>query len=77
MSKRLGQSPLFHLFVQTAFGKKAVVRRFGVSGEYVETIPTPSAPHGEFWTLNPQRGWVPVPSNGRALRAAIAAAVQA
>jgi hypothetical protein len=53
--------------IQTAFGKRRVVR---VIGEYVQTIPTPSAPNGEWWTLNPQRGYVPVPPNARGLLAA-------
>lgn len=57
--------------IETAFGKRTVVRRVGAQGEYAETLPTPSAPHGEWWTQNPQRGWVPVPSNGRALLSAI------
>jgi len=60
--------------IETAFGKKHLVRRIGRQGEYAYTIPTSSAPNGEWWVFNPQRGWVPVPSNGRALRAAIAEA---
>lgn len=56
--------------ISTACGIKTVVRRVGVQGEYYYTLPTLSAPHGEWWTLNPQRGFVPVPGNGRALLAA-------
>jgi hypothetical protein len=50
--------------IQTAYGKRHVVRRIG---SYVETIPTPAAPNGEWWVLNPQKGYVPVASNSRAL----------
>lgn len=57
--------------IETAFGTKRVVRRVGVCGEYVETTPTRSAPNGEWWTLNPQRGFVPVDSNARGLLAAL------
>jgi hypothetical protein len=53
--------------IPTAFGDRYVVRRFGVTLEYYETIPTKSAPHGEFWVLNPQRGFVPVSSTSRGL----------
>lgn len=53
--------------IQTAFGPRTVVRRFGVSGEYYETAPTKAAPNGEFWTRNLAGAFVPVPSNGRAL----------
>ena len=58
--------------IKTAFGNKSVSKRAGVCGEYYLTLPTPSAPNGEWWTCNPQRGFVPVPSNSRALVAAIA-----
>ena len=60
--------------IATAFGKRTAVRRFGKIGEYAETLPTPGAPNGEFWTLNQQRGWVPVASNSRALRLALSEA---
>ena len=30
---------------------------------------------GDWWTVNPQRGWVRVPSDGRALLATLAGAV--
>lgn len=59
--------------IQTAFGTKTVVRRVGkVAAEYYFTLPTPNAPNGEWWTCNPQQGFVPVPSNGRGLLAALA-----
>lgn len=58
--------------IKTAFGDKHVSKRVGICGEYYLTLPTPSAPNGEWWTCNPQRGFVPVPSNSRALVAAIA-----
>jgi hypothetical protein len=57
--------------IQTTIGIKHVVRRVGVMREYYHTLPTPSAPHGEWWVHNPQYGFVPVPSNGRALCAAL------
>jgi hypothetical protein len=57
--------------INTAFGPRSVVRRVGVAGEYYETLPTRSAPNGEWWVHNEQKGFVPVPSNGRALRAAL------
>jgi len=53
--------------IETAFGRRSVVRRFGAASEYAYTIPRASAPNGEFWVFNEQRGWVPVPSNGRAV----------
>jgi hypothetical protein len=58
--------------IKTAFGMKQVVRRFGAMSEYYETVPTKSAPNGEYWTHNAQLGFVPVPSNGRALQAVLA-----
>lgn len=60
--------------IRTVFGVKTVVRRIGEAGQYVWTAPLPNAPNGEWWTFNPQKGWVPIPSNGRALMAARAAA---
>lgn len=53
--------------IETAFGRKTAVRRIGTAGEYCYTLPAPNAPNGEWWTLNPQRGWVPVASNSRGL----------
>ncbi len=60
------------MIIKTTFGDRHVVRRVGVCGEYYYTTPTPSAPHGEWWVCNPQHGYVPVPSNGKALAEAIA-----
>ena len=57
--------------IQTTSGKKRVTRRTN-EGAYYQTVPTLSAPNGEWWTLNPQRGFVPVPSNGRALLSCLA-----
>jgi hypothetical protein len=58
--------------ISTAFGVKTVDRVIGCMVQrYVKTLPTPSAPNGEYWTLNPQRGYVPVASNSRALVAAL------
>jgi len=56
--------------IQTPYGKRTVNR---VVGCYVETLPRPNEPHGAWWTLNPQRGYVPVPSNARGLRDALRA----
>lgn len=58
--------------INTPFGKKTVVRRVGSQKEYYLTLPTAAAPNGEWWVLNPQSGFVPVPSNGRALVEALA-----
>lgn len=58
--------------IQTAFGRKRITRRVGVVGEYYFEAPSPSAPNGAWWTLNPQKGFVPIPSNSRALHAALA-----
>jgi hypothetical protein len=58
--------------INTAFGKRSVIRRAGTMGEYYQTMSTPSAPNGAWWTLNPQRGFVPVPSNAPALLEALA-----
>lgn len=57
--------------INTNFGRKTVVRRVGSAGEYYYTIPTPSAPNGEWWVLNPQLGFVDVAGNSRGLLAAI------
>lgn len=57
--------------IHTPFGPRVLVRRVGAAAEYYETLPTPSEPHGAWWTLNQQRGFVPVPSNSRALLAAL------
>lgn len=59
--------------IQTPAGKKHIGRRVGVAKEYYFELPSPSAPNGGWWTLNPQHGFVSVPSNSRALRAAIEA----
>jgi hypothetical protein len=56
--------------IVTESGKRALVYRFGPVGEYAYTAPTKSAPNGEFWVNNPQRGWVSIPGNGRAISAA-------
>lgn len=56
--------------IPTVVGPRRLVRRFGIAGEYAETTPRPSAPFGEFWTFNPQKGWVPCPSNSPGLQAA-------
>ena len=61
--------------IKTAFGEKTIDYRVGTCGEYYHEIPGPSAPNGGWWTLNPQTGFVPVPSNSRALRATIGAHV--
>lgn len=53
--------------IQTPFGKKTILRRIGVAFEYYEEAPSASSPHGGWWTHNDQKGFVPVPSNGRAL----------
>ncbi len=53
--------------IQTSYGKKSIIRRIGVAGEYYQEVPGPNAQHGGWWVLNPQRGFVPIPSNGRAL----------
>jgi hypothetical protein len=58
--------------ISTPFGKRTVIRRTGVAYEYWYTAPTPSAPHGEWWVLNEQRGFVPIASNSRGLIAALA-----
>ena len=52
--------------IQTQYGKKTLVRCFGVAYEYAETMPTTSAPNGEYWVFNLQKGWIPVSSNSRA-----------
>lgn len=57
--------------IKTAFGEKNIDRRIGSCGEYYHEMPSPSAPNGAWWTLNPQHGFVPVASNSRALRAII------
>lgn len=59
--------------ISTAFGKRTVFRIVGgcLKTGYVYTQPTPAAPNGEWWTLNPQRGYVPVPSNARGLACAL------
>jgi hypothetical protein len=57
--------------IRTPYGKKTITRRVGVAGEYYFEEPSPSAPHGAWWTLNPQTGFVPVPSNSPALLAAL------
>lgn len=54
--------------IRTAYGKRFVTR---VVDGYVQTRSRPSAPHGEWWVLNPQTGYVPVPSNSPGLAAAI------
>lgn len=58
-------------YIKTPFGKKAVVRRIGAAAEYYQTTTTPNAPHGAWWVLNPQTGFVPVASNSRGLLAAL------
>lgn len=51
--------------IVTAHGNKFIARRVGAAFEYVQDT------EGHWWTLNPQRGWAPVPSNSRGLLAAI------
>ena len=54
--------------------KRYIVRIVGPAtcpNLYVFTTPRPAAPNGEWWTFNAQHGYVPVPSNSRALRAYI------
>lgn len=60
--------------INTPYGKKWVVRRVGTSGEYYYTTPTPNAPNGAWWTLNPQRGFVPVSTMTKGLQDALACA---
>ena len=57
--------------IKTALGKRYVVRALWFRN-YVFTSPRPHAPNGEWWTLNPQQGWVAVHPNSRALLASIA-----
>lgn len=58
--------------IQTSYGPRTLVRSVG---DYLHTTPTPSAPHGEWWRLDPQSGrLVDVPSNSPALRATLAVA---
>jgi hypothetical protein len=58
-------------YVQTPFGKRAIVRRVGVQGEYYQTI-NPRTSDLEWWVMNLQRGLVATsPSQSRALRAAL------
>jgi hypothetical protein len=59
--------------INTPYGKRELVRRAGVAGEYYYTEPTSAAPHGEWWVLNEQRGYVPVASNAPGLLGAIKA----
>lgn len=59
------------LKIHTAFGVKTIVRRVGTQGWYYQEAPNPSAPHGAWWLAHPSKGFVPVPSNSRALMAAI------
>lgn len=63
--------------INTPFGKRELVRRAGVAGEYYFTLPTASAPHGEWWVLNEQRGYVAIASNAPRLLAAIRAEAHA
>jgi hypothetical protein len=58
--------------INTPFGKRTLMRRVGLHGTYWYTLPTPSAPNGEWWVLNEQRGFVPVASNSRGLVLALA-----
>ena len=59
--------------INTAYGRRHVFRTvvYG-SATYVNTLPIPSEPHGAWFVMNPQRGWVDVPRNGRTLTLAIA-----
>ena len=53
------------MVIETAFGRKHIVRRVGPQREFYQDT------DHQWWTVNPQHGWVPVPSNSRALRASI------
>lgn len=57
--------------IDTAVGKKTIIGRVGAQGEYYFEAPNRSAPNGAWWILNEQKGFVPIPSNGRALLHAI------
>lgn len=59
--------------INTAYGKRNVrhVISYGLA-VYIKTASTLNEPNGSWWTMNPQRGYVDVPSNGRSLTAAIA-----
>ena len=57
--------------IQTALGTRNILRRVGIQGEYYQEASSPSSPHGGWWLLNPQKGFVPVPSNSPALLAAL------
>lgn len=61
--------------INTPQGSKRVLRRVGVAGEYYLTSPTETSPNGEWWTLNPQTGYVSVPWNSRALCSALEVSV--
>lgn len=54
--------------IQTMLGKRRVVRRIGRGAEYYETS------DGNWWVLNQQRGFVPVPGTSRGLALALAEA---
>jgi len=58
--------------IQTPFGIKTIIRRVGAQSEYLYEMPGPSAPNGGWWMHNDQRGYVSIPSNSRALLAALA-----
>ena len=45
--------------------KRQIKGRVGVRGEYYQDV------GGQWWTINPQVGWVVVPMTSRALQAAI------
>lgn len=55
------------MYIQTPSGTLRVLRRIGISYEYYET------PEG-FFTQNPQKGFVPVPTSSKALSRAISVA---
>lgn len=51
--------------IVTSQGEQRVARRIGVAGEYYQTV------NGQWWTQNPQTGFVSVPRSSRALAFAL------
>ncbi len=60
-----------NITIETLSGKKTIGRRVGTAGEYYYELPTPSAPHGGWWTRALSGQFISVPSNSRALLAAL------
>lgn len=44
------------MIINTAYGKKRIIRRVGPAAEYYFEMPGPSAPHGGWWTPEPAKG---------------------